>query len=84
MGSLDDVQFRFQDAALSLHLLMVGSRRRLLVLDDHVNRGAVVAAFQSVEIFGQLILLAVSKGQSGGQQGDQSQKRDPRAPRRSL
>src|SRR5260370_1333343 len=65
-------------------LLRVGSGRRLVELDDHVDRGAVMAAFDSVEVFGQLMLLAVGKRSSGSQQSNQGQEREPPAPSRCL
>jgi len=71
--SLDEVQVRFQNSALALHLLMVGSRRRLIELDDHVNRSAVMAAFESLKVSGQLVLFAAGKGQSSDKQHDQCQ-----------
>src|SRR5437762_11300273 len=67
MGSFDDVQLCLQYSTLVLHLLMVDSGRCLIELDDHVDRGAVMAAFESIKVFGQLMFLAVGKGQSGGQ-----------------
>src|SRR5438132_13146547 len=83
MGSFDDVQLCLQYSALVLHLLMVDSGRCLMELDDHVDRGAVMAAFESIKVFGQLMFLAVGKGQSGGQQRDQGKEHEPRAPGRS-
>ena len=74
----------FGTPTLSLYLLMVGSRQRLVELDDHVHRGAAMGAFESVEVFGQLVLLAVGKGQSGNQQSKQGQEREPCAPGRCL
>src|SRR5260370_40620075 len=62
---------------------MVGIGRCLIELDDNVHSGAVIAAFESVKVFRQLA-LAVGKGQSGSQQGDQRQEGKPRAPSRCL
>jgi len=75
--SLDEVQVRFQNSALALHLLMVGSRRRLIELDDHVNRSAVM---ESLKVSGQLVLFALRKGQPSDKQHDQCQQCQPRAP----
>ena len=41
---------------------MMGIRRRLVELDDHVDRGAVMPAFECFEVLGQLMLLAAGKG----------------------
>src|SRR2546429_4296962 len=68
MSSFDDVQPCLQGSALVLHLMMMGITRRLVELNDHVHRGAVMAAFDSIKLFGQLMLFAVGKGRTGCQQ----------------
>src|SRR5260370_8641237 len=80
MGPLDKVQLRLQGPALSLHLLMVGTRRRLVELDNDVYRGAVLAALYRVKIVGQFVLLAVSRGRSGSHQCNQDSEGKPPAP----
>src|SRR5258707_13900446 len=80
MRGLDEVQLRLQDPALALHLLMVGSGRCLVELDDHVNGGAVMAAFESIEVRRKLVVLPVGKGQSCSQQRDQNQECKPCTP----
>src|SRR5258708_19764279 len=80
MRTLNKVQFRFQDTAPVLHPLMMGIGRCLIELDDHVHGGAVVAPFEDVKVVRQLMLVAVGKAQSGNQQREQGQKREPCAP----
>ena len=80
MSSFDDVELCLKGSTLVLHLLMMGSGRRLVELNDHVHRGAVMAAFDSIKLFGQLMLFAVGKGRTGCQQYDQGQERKPRSP----
>ena len=82
MGSLDEVEFCLQRPALVPDLLVMGGGRLLLELDDYVYRGASLAAFKGVKIFGQLVALAVCKGQSGSQQGDQGQESKAPTPSR--
>src|SRR5438132_13724928 len=84
MTSFDDVQPCLQGSALVLHLLMMGISRRLVELNDHVHRGTVMVAFDSIKLFGQLMLFAVGKGRTGCQQYDQGQEREPRAPCRCF
>ena len=59
---------------------MMGIGRRLVELDDDIHRGATRAAFQGFKVLRHLALVAVGKGQSGSQQDDQRQEREPRAP----
>ncbi len=83
MGGLNEVQLRLQGPAQVLHLLMVSIGRRLVKLDDDVDRRAAIAAFERFKVFRQLV-LAVGMGHSSSQQDDQSQERDPRAPSRCF
>ena len=82
MGTFDDVQFRLQHPALFPYLLMLGMRRRLVELNDYVHRGAVMTAFESVKIFGQLVLLPVSKGGANRKQANYNRQQHASTPRR--
>lgn len=84
MSALDEVQLVPEHAAIVLHLLMVGVGRGLLELDDDVDRGAVMAAFEGIKILGKLVLLAVAKGQTSDKQRNQAQDGEASAPRRRF
>ena len=63
---------------------MVGCGRRLVELDDHVDSGAVLAAFQGVKVARNLMVLAIGKRQSRSKQGEQGQPGKAPAPSRCL
>src|SRR5437660_8966912 len=63
---------------------MLGVRGCLVELNDDVDGWAFGAAFQSVKIFGQLVLLSVSNGGASRKQANYSRHQYPSAPRRGA
>src|SRR6266576_5801247 len=63
---------------------MLGVRGFLVELNDDVDGWAFGAAFHSLKIFGQLVLLSVSKGGACRKQANYNRHQYPSAPRRGA